>query len=462
MTGHARPLRFNAFVMNTASHIQHGQWRRPDARQHEFNDVDLWIEVAQTLERGAFDALFFADVVGVYGPVGGDYTVNAREGLQLPNNDPSVLLGALATHTTHLGLAFTSSILQAHPFEFARRVSTLDHISRGRVAWNIVTSYQENAARNFGLDRLGEHDGRYDQAAEYLDVVYKLWEGSWDDDALRQDKAGAFSEAAGIHRISHEGEYYRVEGPHLSAPSPQRTPFLFQAGSSPKGRQFAGTHAEAQFVGGSTPEQVRAIIDDTRDVAVAAGRGPGDILFYVALSFIVGSTEEEARRLEREYDEYASEEAFLAHANLGVAQDDGTPYPPDTLLRDITTNGNRSTLASVTRGIEGREATVRDLGVLTAQRHVRVVGTPDQIADQLEGWRAAGVDGVNVVNWVLPGSYTDFVDHVTPVLQKRGLQQREYTPGSLREKLTGSARTNERHPSARYRGAFRKPARPGG
>src|SRR6187455_1531538 len=120
----ARPLRFNAFVMNTSSHIQHGQWRRPDARQHEFNDVDLWIEVAQTLERGAFDALFLADVVGVYGPVGGNYAVNAREGLQLPNNDPSVLLGALATHTTHLGLAFTSSILQAHPFEFARRVST--------------------------------------------------------------------------------------------------------------------------------------------------------------------------------------------------------------------------------------------------------------------------------------------------------------------------------------------------
>ena len=448
-------MRFNAFVMNTASHIQHGQWRRPDARQHEFNDVDLWIEVAQTLERGAFDALFLADVVGVYGPVGGNYAVNAREGLQLPNNDPSVLLGALATHTTHLGLAFTSSILQAHPFEFARRVSTLDHISRGRVAWNIVTSFQESAARNFGLDRLGDHDSRYDQAAEYLDVVYKLWEGSWDDDALLRDKAGAFSDVDRIHRINHEGEHYRVEGPHLSSPSPQRTPFLFQAGSSPKGRQFAGTHAEAQFVGGSTPEQVRTIISDTRDVAVAQGRGPHDILFYVALSFIIGSTEEEAKRLEREYDEYASEEGFLAHANLGVAQDDGTPYPPDTLLRDITTNGNRSTLASVTHRIEGREPTVRDLGELSAKRHIRVVGTPDQIADQLNDWRAAGVDGVNVVNWVLPGSYTDFVDHVTPVLQERGLQQRDYAPGSLREKLTGSARTNERHPSAKYRGAFR-------
>ena len=448
-------MRFNAFVMNTASHIQHGQWRRPDARQHEFNDVDLWIEVAQTLERGAFDALFLADVVGVYGPVGGNYAVNAREGLQLPNNDPSVLLGALATHTTHLGLAFTSSILQAHPFEFARRVSTLDHISRGRVAWNIVTSFQESAARNFGLDRLGDHDSRYDQAAEYLDVVYKLWEGSWDDDALLRDKAGAFSDVDGIHRINHAGEYYRVEGPHLSSPSPQRTPFLFQAGSSPKGRQFAGTHAEAQFVGGSAPEQVRTIIRDTREVAVAQGRGPDDILFYVALSFIIGSTEDEAKRLEREYDEYANEEGFLAHANLGVAQGDGTPYPPDTLLRDITTNGNRSTLASVTHSFEGREPTVRDLGVLSAKRHIRVVGTPDQIADQLDDWRAAGVDGVNVVNWVLPGSYTDFVDHVTPVLQERGLQQREYAPGSLREKLTGSARTNERHPSAKYRGAFR-------
>src|ERR1700761_6269169 len=153
-------LLFNAFVMNTCSHIQHGLWRHPDARQVDFEDVSVWIDLVKTLERGLFDAVFFADVVGLYGPVGGSYEINAREGLQIPSNDPSVLLSALALNTTDLGLAFTSSVLQAHPFEFARRASTLDHISKGRIAWNIVTSTQENAARNFGLDRLTDHDAR--------------------------------------------------------------------------------------------------------------------------------------------------------------------------------------------------------------------------------------------------------------------------------------------------------------
>ena len=449
-----QPLRFNAFVMNTASHIQHGQWRRPEARQHEFADVDLWIDVAKTLERGKFDAMFFADVVGVYGPVGGDYSVNAREGLQIPNNDPSILIAALATHTRDIGLAFTSSIMQAHPFEFARRVSTLDHVSRGRVAWNIVTSYQENAARNFGLDRLPDHDERYARAEEYLDVVYKLWEGSWEEDALRRDKSGEFSDPTKIHRINHDGQYYRVEGPHLSQPTVQRTPYLFQAGSSSSGQAFAARHAESQFIGARTPESAEEVVSVTRDAAEAAGRRRDDINFFAAISFIVGSTEEEALRLEREYDEYASTDGFLAHANMGVSQDDGTPFAPDTLLKDIRTNGSQSILKGLTAQFEGREPTVRDLGVLAAKRHVRIVGTPEQIADNLERWRAAGVDGVNVSNWTLPGSYNEFVDQVIPVLQERGLAKTEYAEGSLRKKFTGSDRVNDRHPAARYRSAF--------
>jgi long-chain alkane monooxygenase len=242
-------LLFNAFVMNTVSHIQHGLWRHPDARQADFDDVQLWINLARTLEASLFDAAFFADVVGLYGPVNGNYEVNAREGLQIPSHDPSVLMSALAVNTEHLGLAFTSSVLQAHPYEFARRASTLDHISKGRIAWNIVTSTQENAARNFGLDRLTAHDERYEWADEYLDVVFKLWEGSWDDGALLKDRQrGVFSDHTKIHKIHHVGKRYRVEGPHLPSPSPQRTPLLFQAGSSPAGRAFAARHAEAQFI----------------------------------------------------------------------------------------------------------------------------------------------------------------------------------------------------------------------
>jgi long-chain alkane monooxygenase len=448
-------LLFNAFIMNTASHIQHGLWRHPEARQADFNDVELWVGLAKTLEAGLFDAAFFADVSGMYGPVNGDYTVNVREGLQIPSNDPSVLLSAMAVHTRHLGLAFTSNVMQSHPFEFARRISTLDHISKGRVAWNIVTSTQENAARNFGLDRLTAHDARYEWAEEYLDVVFKLWEGSWDDGALLKDRTGGvFADKARIHKINHVGKRYRVEGPHLPSPSPQRTPFLFQAGSSPVGRAFAAKYAEAQFI--STPNATVAgnLVAETRALAVQHGRRADDIKFFQGLVFVAGGTEAEARRREAELDSYASVDGFLAHANLGVSQEDGRPLPPDTKLRDIRTNGGQSHLEWLRQREPGHEPTVGDLGRLLSRRHPRLVGTPEQIADGLAEWQRAGIDGINVVNWMIPGSYTEFCDHVMPELRKRGLAKREYAEGTLRRKITGLDNVNPRHPAARYRGMF--------
>lgn len=446
-------LAFNAFVMNTASHIQHGQWRRPDAQQVNFNDVNLWVDLARTLERGLFDAIFFADIVGVYGPLGGDYEVNAREGLQIPSNDPSVLLSALAVNTEHLGLAFTSSVLQAHPFDFARKVSTLDHISRGRVAWNIVTSSVENAARNFGLDQLTPHDERYAWAQEYVDVVYKLWEGSWDEGALLIDRArGVFADDNKIHKINHVGARYRVEGPHLSSPSPQRTPLLFQAGSSGAGRQFAAANAEGQFIITPNPTVAAELIRDTRRLAVAAGRRAEDIKFFQGMSFILGSTEAEVRRKEAEYDEHVSVDGFLAHHNYAVDRY-GKPYPADTPLSAIKSEASQSILDWYAKSTPGKVPTVADLGRLTSRRG-RIAGTPEQIADQLEQWQQAGIDGVNVINWHLPGSYEEFNEHLLPVLQKRGLAKREYRPGTLRQKLFGTDRINERHPAARYRGAF--------
>lgn len=454
-------LLFNAFVMNTVSHIQHGLWRHPDAEQADFDDVRVWINLAKTLERGLFDAAFFADVVGLYGPVDGDYEVNAREGLQIPSNDPSVLMSALAVNTEHLGLAFTSSVLQSHPFEFARRISTLDHISKGRIGWNIVTSTQENAARNFGFDRLVDHDDRYEWADEYLEVVYKLWEGSWEDDALLKDRArGVFSDHRKIHKIHHVGKRYRVEGPHLPSPSLQRTPVLFQAGSSPAGRAFAARNAEAQFITPPNPGVAAELVSETRKLAAGYGRHPDDIKFFQGLSIVVGSTEEEARRKEETLNTWLSPEAFLAHSNLGVSQDDGRPYPPETLLADIKTNGGRSHIEWMRKSTPGREPTVGDLGRLTARRHPRLVGTPEQIADGLEQWRAAGVDGINLINWMIPGSYSEFADHLLPVLQARGLAKREYAKGTLRAKLFGSDRLNRRHPAATYRGAFAERRRP--
>lgn len=447
-------LHFSAFVMNTTSHILQGLWRQPDAGQTNFNSLDHWVELGKLLERGRFDFIFFADVVGLYGDYGGSYEKYVQTGLQIPSNDPSVIASAIAYNTTDLGIAVTCSVIQDHPFNFARKISTLDHASNGRIAWNIVTSGLENAARNFGYDGLEEHDERYRWADEYVDVTYKLWEGSWDDGALLQDRErGLHCDFSKIHKIHHVGKRYRVEGPHLVAPSKQRTPILFQAGSSSAGRDFAAKHAEAQFIISPGPEQARDLIEDTRRRVVAAGRKRDDLKFFQGLHFVIGSTEAEARRKEAELDEAIDLDGMVAHLSGAVGVDFGG-HDLDTPLGDIGhTDGTRSIVEWVQQSVTGRDATVRDLGLLQG-RNSRVVGTPESIADQLQRWRDAGVDGINVVNATIPGSYAEFVEHVTPVLQARGLAQREYSPGSVRAKLFGADLINERHPAARYRGAF--------
>ncbi len=448
-----RPLRFSAFVMNTTSHIVHGAWRKPEAEQSDFSSLEHWVSLAKQLERGKFDFVFFADVVGLYDDHRGSWEKFVESGLQIPSNDPTVIASAIAYATEHLGIALTSSILQEHPFNFARKMSTLDHASNGRIAWNIVTSLSPNAWRNFGYGDLALHEDRYAWADEYVDVMYKLWEGSWDDGALLQDKAsGRHGDFSKVHKIDHVGARYSVEGPHLVAPSPQRTPLLFQAGSSPTGRRFAARNAEAQFIASPTPEAARSLIADTRRLVVEAGRSPGDLEFFQGLSFVIGSTESEARRREAELDEYVDDEAMIAHAAGGIGIDLGS-YDLDTPIGQVQGHGSQSTLAWLREAITDREPTVRDLAHMRT-RSGRVVGTPESIADRLEQWRDAGVDGINVINSTIPGSYLEFIEHLMPVLRQRGLAQREYGQGTVRAKLTGRDRLPASHPAARYRGAF--------
>ncbi len=450
-------LLFSAFVMNTSSHITHGLWRDEQGEQIRFNDIDLWVSLAKRLEQGGFDAIFFADVIGLYGDYRGGWENHVRGGLQIPSNDPLVLLSALAVNTEHLGLAFTAAPIQEPPFNFARRVSTLDHASKGRIAWNIVTNALENGARNFGLDGLTEHDERYRWADEYLDVLYKLWEGSWDEGALLQDRArGVHADPSRIHKIHHAGERYRVEGPHLVAPSPQRTPLLFQAGSSPAGRDFAARNAEAQFIISPSPAAARKLTTETRELVVKHGRHPNDLRFFQGLSFVVGSTEEEARRNEAKLEEKIDLDGMISHMGGALGVDFGQ-YSLDTPLADIETQGVRSILTWVQEGTPGRAPTVEDFGRVLA-RASRVVGTPESIADHLALWRDAGVDGINVVNATIPGSYDIFIDEVLPVLRRRGLAREGYEQGTLRKKIFGSDRLSDRHPAAAYRGAFAQQA----
>lgn len=447
------PLVFSAFVMNTASHILHGLWRQEDAGQTNFNSLTFWIKLVQELERGLFDVIFFADVHGVYGRKGGSFRKHVECGLQIPSNDPATILSALASHTQHLGLAFTSSIVQEHPFSFARKISTLDHASDGRIAWNIVTNGLPNGARNFGFDDLSPHDDRYRWAEEYMDVTYKLWEGSWDDGAFVQDRQrGLHGDPRLVHRIDHVGTHYRVEGPHLVAPSPQRTPLLFQAGSSPAGMRFAATHAEAQFLLAPTPAAAGQAISSMRALLTACGRAPSDIKFFQGLSFVIGSTDEEVARKDRALDEAIDQEAMITHLG-GVMGIDLEVDALDQPISELETEGARSLLDWVRAAIPDRVATVRDIGLL-ASRSSRVSGTPESIAERLSQWQAAGIDGINVINATIPGSYTEFIGEVMPVLRARGLARDAYEPGTLRHKLFGHDRLRSTHSAARYRNFF--------
>ena len=448
----AKRMLMNAFSMNCVSHIQQGLWVRKDTRQLEYNQLDPWVELAQILEKGCFDALFLADVIGVYDSYRGGPETSIIEGMQTPVNDPAMLVPAMAYATENLGFAFTSSVLQSHPFAFARQMSTLDHLTRGRVAWNIVTSYLPNAGLNFGLDGLPSHDERYDLADEYLDVVYKLWEGSWEDDAvLRDTELGIYADPAKVHPINHVGKHFNVAGPHLSEPSPQRTPLLFQAGSSTRGRRFAAKHAECMFIVDSRRSLTGAasVISDVRSQAVRNGRRPEDIQFFQGLSPVVGGTEAEAKVKEAEYLEQFSTEGALAHlsGSIGI---DLSDIDLDQPLKSIDTRSMRGMVKGLIESTPDQTQTFRDL-IRTRNAGQFLTGSPEQIADALQDWQKAGVDGFNLIYSVTPGTFVDFIEAVVPILQTRGLMQKEYAPGPLREKMFGYGRLPARHLAAGFR-----------
>jgi FMN-dependent oxidoreductase (nitrilotriacetate monooxygenase family) len=447
-----RRLSLNAFSMNCVSHIEQGLWTRDDTRQREYTKLDPWLELAKILEAGCFDALFLADVLGVYDAYRGGPEVSIREGMQIPVNDPMLLIPAMATVTEHLGFAFTSSILQTHPFTFARQVSTLDHLTNGRVGWNIVTSYLPNAAANLGLESLPGHDVRYDMADDYLDVVYKLWEASWDDDAVIADRErGIYADPAKVHAIDHAGPYYQVAGPHLAEPSPQRTPLLFQAGSSDRGREFAARHAECVFVTTSRRALAagRGPVPDVRARALSYGREPDDIRFYQGLAPVVGGTEAEARSKAADYLEGLSTEGALAHLSGSIGVDLGA-IDPDRPLETFESNAMTGPVRGLLESAAPGTRTFRDLARANMAGQF-LVGAPEQVADVLQEFGEAGIDGFNLVYSVTPGTFVDFIDGVVPVLQQRGLVQTDYSPGPLRQKLFGAARLPERHPGGALR-----------
>ncbi len=446
-----KQILLNAFNMNCVGHINHGLWAHPRDNSVDYNTLEYWTDLARTLERGLFDGLFLADIIGVYDVYQQSIDLTAREAVQLPVNDPALVVPAMAAVTRHLGFGVTSNLSYEPPYLFARRMSTLDHLTRGRVGWNIVTGYLDSGARAMGLSAQDEHDRRYDRAEDYLELVYKLWEGSWEQGAATRDKAGRqFADPARIHRIKHDGPFYQLDGYHLSEPSRQRTPLLFQAGTSARGQQFATRHAEGIFIAAQDKEKTRQLVREIRQQAVAQGRKAEDVKIFIGVTVIVDKTADLAQQKFEEYWRYASPEAGLAHfaSSIGV---DFSRYGLDDPIEYGGSNAIQSAAATAAANQLTRRKLLERFKL--GSRYPTIVGDAASVADELEGWiRDTDIDGFNLARTVTPESYEDFVSLVVPELQSRGSYKTAYTEGSLRHKVFGEGDLlPARHPAAAAR-----------
>jgi alkanesulfonate monooxygenase len=445
----------NALDMNCAGGTP-GLWLHPEDQTLGYNTLEYWLDLAKLLERGLFDSLFIADIFGVYDVYGGNADAAFRNAVEFPVNDPWSLVPAMATVTKHLGFGITGTVSYEQPFSFARKISTLDHLTNGRMAWNIVTGYLDSAAKAFGLKEQLPHDERYVMGAEFMEVVYKLWEGSWEDDAVRRDKVNRiFANPEKMHKVHHDGKYFRMEGYHLCEPSPQRTPILFQAGSSSKGRQFAAEHAECVFIGGFERRVVAEIVADLRARAASVGRDPASLIICMAMVAIAGRTDADAEAKLADYRKHVSTEGSLALLSgyLGL---DFASMDLDEPLESREINAIRSFVDGLKRTDPKRVWTLRDAAdsIGVAGYKAALTGSPATVADGLVGWMdETGIDGFNIEYIVSPGDFRAFVDLVVPELQRRGVYKTSYAEGTLREKLYGKGRRHlsADHPGAKYR-----------
>ncbi|MGC2998060.1 LLM class flavin-dependent oxidoreductase [Streptomyces sp. G35A] len=423
-----RTLRLNAFLMNAGHHD--AAWRHPRTQPERVTDLRYFQHLARTAERGLLDSVFLADGLALWG--------NARYNA-LGGFEPLTLLSALAAVTERVGLIATVSTTFNEPFHTARKFASLDHISGGRAGWNIVTSGTVNEARNFGQDEHMEHRLRYERAREFVEVATKLWD-SWEDDAILLDRErGVYADTDKVRQIDHRGEYFGVQGPLNVPRTPQGHPLLVQAGSSEDGKEFAAQYAEAVFTAQQTLADGQSFYKDLKSRLARYGRTEDQLLVLPGIAPVIGSTEAEARALEQELTDLQVPEYGLAQLS-GMLGTDLTGLPLDGPLpelpgeRDINGNKSRFTLvAELARrdGLTLRELVARLGG---GRGHRVFAGTPEQTADQLEEWFTQGAaDGFNIMPPHLPGGLEDFVDHVVPILQRRGLFRTEYTGRTLRE-----------------------------
>ncbi|KAF8859965.1 putative dibenzothiophene desulfurization enzyme A [Acephala macrosclerotiorum] len=450
----------NAFDMFTVGHLSFGQWRNPrDRSASKRRDLSYWTELAKLLEEGDINALFLADTFGQYDVYKGSAEPGIRTGAQYPMGDPAVPVTAMAAVTKNLGFAITTSTSYESPYIVAKRFSTLDHLTKGRFGWNIVTSWKESATRAVGLKYV-EHDKRYEIADEFVRVLYKLWEGSWADDALKEDRANEiYSEYKSIRTINHHGKHFSVDAPHILDPSPQRTPFLFQAGTSPAGIAFGATHAEGIFVSAFSPHILAPRVKAIREKAAEVGRDPKSVKVFAIFTPIIGKTKEDAQAKYQEALKYASPEGGLAFFSGGSGIDlskfnlDAEIKPSDSTV-DAKVH---SLVASLNyRGTDVPVWTPRNIGKLISigGSGPVPVGTAEEVADVMEEWIGiADLDGFNIGYVLTPGSFEDLVHLLVPELRKRGRYAPKGESGTMRERIYGQGQSKLRddHTGSKYK-----------
>jgi alkanesulfonate monooxygenase len=400
------------------------------------------------------DGIFFADSIGLMDKYGGDSAEAIRAGAMAPMNDPTLAISAMALVTEHLGFGVTANLTFEHPFIMARRFSTLDHLTRGRIGWNIVAGFVDSGARAIGEDRIRAHDERYDLAEEYMDAVYKLWEMSWDDDAVLRDKAHqVFARPEGVRRVDHAGPHLKMSAVHMCEPSAQCTPVLYQAGASTRGRAFAAKHAECVFLTGFTKEMIRGRVDGIRAQMRLIGRNPDDVAMIVGCTVITAESDEAAQQKYLEIRDFLDVRGSLAIFS-GLAGVDFSKYDPDDPIEYLKNDANQSFMERITILSKGKKWRVRDLTAFSAgspTAGIFLVGSPATVATQMIEWAdEAGIDGFNLVRTIEPEGLAAVVDLIVPELQRRGAYKTEYSAGTLRNKLFGKGdRLSCDHPGLR-------------
>jgi FMN-dependent oxidoreductase (nitrilotriacetate monooxygenase family) len=422
-------LHLNAFLMTVGHH--EAAWRLPESDPFAHTGVQHYQRLARIAERGKLDSIFLADSPVLWNSIGR----RPAGGLE-----PTVLLTALAGVTEHIGLIATASTTYNEPYNLARRFASLDHISGGRAGWNVVTTAGVDAARNFNRAELPAHRERYERAAEFLDVAFKLWD-SWEDDAAVGDKAaGVWGDDNKIHPANHVGAHFQVAGALNVPRSPQGRPLIVQAGSSTDGKELAAKYAEAVFTAQQTLAEAQAFYADLKRRTLDEGRDPDTIKILPGIVPAIGATEREARELEEELDRLIKPEHALRQLAQTLRVDPSDLHLDRQLPADLPAEDEieaaKSRYTLIVDLARREKLTVRQLiGRLGGGRgHRTFAGTPEQVADAIQHWHENGAaDGFNIMAPVLPSGLELFVDHVVPILQARGLFRTEYAGTTLRD-----------------------------